>query len=75
MHLKKPGPVYGAEPGRDLFVHKPFDPVSTGSCIPGGCVQFKDLFRTERLNGLDQADIKGFSIGILLDLLRPVLPL
>ena len=59
---------------RDLPFLKPFNLVSTGYRITGSGIQFKDLFRTELLNGLDQADVDGFGIGIFLDLRLPVLP-
>jgi hypothetical protein len=58
----------------DLSFLKPFDLVSTGYRIPGSGIQFKDLFRTELLNGLDQADVDSFGIGIFPDLRLPVLP-
>ena len=43
-------------------------------CIPVGCIEFKDLIRTELLDSLNQADIDGFGIGILADLRLPVFP-
>ena len=64
-----------AEVSQNLSLDKTLDPVCTIHRIPAGRVQFKNLRGPEFLNRLDQADIESFGIGILPDLLLPVLPL
>ena len=63
-----------AEVCRHLAPGKALDTASAlGSVMTGG-VNFKDLCGFERLNGLDKADIEGFRIGVLPDLLFRVFP-
>ena len=54
---------------RNLTFCKSFDLVSTARYIQIGSIEFKDLFRTELLNSLNQTDIDTLSaLSILTDL-------